>query len=169
MRRPSFMTHVLWMLAVFGLPLTAHAEEGPYDQGKIRISVAAGMSSAFGEQYFSLHAGGGYFVLDGLEVGLDVEQWIGPGPSMTKLSPETRYVFHFVPVVKPYLGAFYKHWFVGDGIPDVDTVGGRLGAFFAAFGGHAVIGGGVVGESVVSSCSEDCFSVYPELTFYFTF
>jgi len=145
------------------------ATEGPYSQGRVRISVSAGMSNAFDAQYFAIHAGAGYFVWDGLELGLDAEQWFGSGPSLSKLSPETRYVLYFVPVITPYIGAFYKHWFVGDGLADVDTVGGRVGAFIAAFGGHAVFGGGAVFEQRISECQSDCFSVYPELTFYVTF
>ena len=65
----------------------------------------------------------------------------------------------------PYVGAFYNHWFIGDGIADVDSVGGRVGLVYVS--GQFVLGLGVVYEKLVSKCDSsvmDCSSVYPDFT-----
>src|SRR5882672_8993669 len=88
----------------------------PFDRGKISLAVGGGSSSAFGHQYFVLGAGLGYFVLDGLELGVSGLHQFGNGPSISKLSPAVRYIAQPLvghsPVV-PYVGAFYTHWFIG--------------------------------------------------------
>lgn len=156
-------------LAVLGwVALTAPAaaaDAGPFSQGRMRVSVIGGTSGSFGERYFVFGAGFAYYVLDGLEMGLEAEHWFGGDPSISKVSPNTRYVLHFVPVLKPYAGAFYRHWFIGDGLPDVDTVGGRAGAFWVSGGGRAFFGLGVVHEIVVSDCTDECSDTYPEIAF----
>jgi hypothetical protein len=133
---------------------------GPYDQGRIRVSLNGGTSGTSNNRYFVLGAGLGYFVLDGMELGLAVESWLGGDPTITKLSPQARYIFHMIPYVNPYFGGFYRHWFVA-GFDDVDTLGGRAGLALIT-GPHAFAGAGVVHEVIVSECADDCTETYPE-------
>lgn len=142
----------------------------PFDQGRVAISAGAGSSSNFGVRYFGIGIGGGYYVLDGLQLGLaGLYQW-GDGPTISKVSPGIRYVaqplVRHSPVV-PYVGVFYNHWFIGEDIPDVDSVGSRAGLVYVS--GNVVIGGGVAVERTVSECDEDCTDVYPDLVIAISF
>jgi len=149
-----------------GLPAVAQAD--PFDEGSMRISVIAGTGGSFGNRHFVLGGGFYYYVIDGLELGLEGDHAFGGDPPTSKLSPGARYVLHFVPVLKPYIGGFYRHWFIGDDYPDWDTVGARAGAFWVS-GGGSFIGGGVVHEVVVSDCNKYCSDTYPEIVLSFSF
>jgi hypothetical protein len=134
---------------------------GPYDEGRIRVSLNGGSAGTTNNRYFVIGAGLGYFVLDGLEVGVAVESWLGGDPTITKLSPQARYIFHMIPYVNPYFGGFYRHWFIAGGHDDVDTLGGRMGLAIVT-GPHMFAGGGVVHEVIVSACADNCSETYPE-------
>jgi len=138
----------------------------PFDQHRIRLGLGAGGGSYDGNTYFALELGAGYFVLRGLEIGLDLTQWFGTDPNVTQLSPQVRYVFYqllrAIPVA-PYVGGFYRHWFFWEGRSDFDTLGARAGAILG-FGGHAYLGFGGAYERVVSRCDNGCDTFYPELT-----
>ena len=141
---------------------------GPFAQHQVRVAIQGGTAGAFGERYFILGAGAAYYVLDGLEVGVDVESWFG-SPNITKLSPQVRYILHFVPGIKPYIGTFYRHFFIS-GFEDIDSVGGRAGVYYIA-GRQAFIGFGVIHEVFLScpASSNVCSNTYPEITLSFTF
>ncbi len=84
---------------------------------------------------------------------------------MHRLSPGLRYVFHMVPVIKPYVGGFYRHTFVND-YDDLNSLGARAGIYFAPKGGGFYVGGGAVYEHLLgctSSTFVDCDDVYPEI------
>ena len=151
---------------VFAIAITAAAPgalaQGLFDQGRVRVGVQLGAVSSFNQTYFLLGASAGYFVLPGLELGASFDTWLGNSPNITRLAPELRYVLDVVDVVKPYLGGFYRHWFVGDGIADYDTLGGRGGLIFVQ-GPHAYINAGAAYERIVSSCEVDCSYWYPEI------
>jgi len=138
---------------------------GPFATGSVRLSLTAGAAWSGSDTYLVLGVGAGYFFVDGLEAGLDYEAWVAGSPTLQRLSPEVRYVFYFVPTVKPYLGTFYRHTFVS-GFDDFDQIGVRGGIYFVPQGGHLYGGGGLVYERVLdctSSVVVDCDSVYPEL------
>jgi hypothetical protein len=148
----------------------AHADPTPFDRGKVGVSLGGGTTSTLGHHYILLGGGVGYYVLDGVEVALSGVEEFGDGPNISDLSPSLRYVAQ--PLVGkwpaiPYAGVFYNHWFVGDGLPDVDTVGARAGAL--SIQGRILVGLGVVYEHIVSECSTDCASWYPDITLGFTF
>lgn len=167
---------VVALLVVVSLP--AHADndpdapprETPFDRGHVGFSVGAGEQSAFGHNYVGLGAGVGYYVLDGLELGAFALHEFGDGPSINEVSPSLRYVAQPLvgswPVI-PYAAVFYNHWFLGDGFSDLDTVGTRGGLLHLE--GRLLVGLGVVYEHTVSTCRTSCDSVYPDLTFGFTF
>lgn len=145
---------------------------GPFAAGSPRLSVTAGTAWSAHDTYIVLGVGVGYFFINGLELGLDYEAWVAATPTLQRLSPEVRYVFYFVPTVKPYVGAFYRHTFVGSGFPDFDQLGARGGIYLAPPHSHVYGGGGLVYEHVLD-CGPlvivNCDSVYPELFLGFTF
>lgn len=139
--------------------------ETPFDRGKFSLGVYGGSQSMLGERYFGLGAAVGYFVLDGVELGLGSQFLFGDGPNIGRLTPSLRYVAQPLvarsPVV-PYVGVFYNHWFIGDGVADVDTAGARGGLIYVS--GKLLLGLGVAYERIVSECVTDCSSVYPDFT-----
>lgn len=144
--------------------------ENPFDRGKVNLSAAAGAGETLGERYYVIGGGFGYFVLDGLELGVRALEQFGDGPSITKVAPSIRYIAH--PLVGkwaliPYVGGFYNHWFVGGGLGDVDTVGGRTGLLYVT--GRVLLGLGIAVEKTVSTCEEDCVTAYPDLTISLSF
>jgi hypothetical protein len=70
----------------------------PFDRGKMNLSIAGGTTSNFGERYFAIGGGFGYFVLDGLELGIAAVHQFGDGPSISQVQPRVRYV------VQPLVG-----------------------------------------------------------------
>jgi hypothetical protein len=140
---------------------------GPFSKGSIRLTLLIGTGTTVNDTYLIIGGGPGYFIVDGLEVGLDYEAWIFAEPVMHRLSPETRYVFHMIPVIKPYVGVFYRHTFVtGDRYDDMDHVGARGGLFYVPKGGRVYVGGGAIYERLMD-CEDgalvDCDEVYPEI------
>jgi hypothetical protein len=137
----------------------------PFDRGRMGLSVGGGSTTAFGARYFAVGGGFGYYVLDGVEVGLAPQVQWGDGPTIARLTPSLRYVVQPLvgkfPLI-PYAGVFYSHWFVGDGVPDVDAAGARSGLLYVS--GALVLGIGVAYERVVSECTMDCSVVYPDFT-----
>lgn len=154
------------------LPAVARAEmdPGPFAEGSIRISAILGVAQQEDATAFILGAGVGYYIVDGLELGLEGEHWFGSDPSISKVSPGARYVLWFVPVLKPYVGTFYRHVFVGSPYDDLDSLGGRVGAFWVS-GGGSYFGGGAVYEKAVKGCGKgvDCDEWYPEIMLSFSF
>jgi hypothetical protein len=137
----------------------------PFDRGRFGLSAGAGTTSAFGQRYFAIGAGASYFVLDGVGIGLGAQVQWGDGPTITRTTPELRYVAQPLvgrwPVI-PYVAVFYTHWFIGDAFADVDAVGTRGGLLYVS--GSIVLGLGVAYEHLVSECMMDCSSVYPDIT-----
>lgn len=166
------MIRALLLLCV--LAAVAHADpldeeaprrRTPFDQGRFGFSAGAGSQTAFGQRYFGIGAGASYFVLDGVAVDLGGEfQW-GDGPNIARLTPELRYVAQPLvgrwPVI-PYIAAFYSHWFIGQAIQDQDAIGTRGGLLYVS--GSIILGLGVAYEHIVSDCTQNCSSVYPDLT-----
>jgi hypothetical protein len=152
------------------LPMAAYAASGPgsiaFKQGSTRLAIHGGGSTAFNQTYSVFGIGGSYFVADGIEVGLDAEAWSGASPGITQVSPQVRYVLNAAGPFNPYAGVFYQRAFIRNN-PDNDTVGGRVGVFYAA-GQNTTFGAGVVhanhlncDRAMYSSCSE----TRPELSF----
>jgi hypothetical protein len=165
----SLLPLVFAGLAGLPSPAAAEMDAGPFAEGSIRISAIVGVAQQIDNTAFILGAGAGYYIVDGLELGLEGEYWINSDPSISKISPNARYVLWFVPVLKPYVGAFYRHLFVGAPFDDMDSLGGRAGAFWVS-GGGSYFGGGVVHEIYVKGCEgDDCSETYPEIVLSFSF
>ena len=155
-----------------GLAPAARAADvaGVFRQGSTQAVISGGTGYAFKETYFVLGVGASYYVVDGLNVGLAYEWWSGSSPGIYKLTPSVQYVFHQVPTLKPYVGVFYRRTYV-DRLDDINSAGGRAGAYFQA-GRNTYIGGGVVYEKYLGCNGEvyrSCSDTYPELSITFAF
>jgi hypothetical protein len=146
-----------------------NGDPGPFAKGSKHLTVLGGTGSAFDESYIVLGAGGSYYVLDGLNVGVQIEAWLDGDPRLFKVSPSVNYVFHMVPRFSPYAGAFYRYTDV-ENYSNYDSVGARAGVYYV--GGTGYAGVGVVYESYLD-CDEQfdlsCDEVYPEFSFTFAF
>ena len=150
----------------FASSADAQQVAGAFSQGRTHFVVTAGSGSAFDETYFVLGIGVSYYLIDGLSVGLNYENWSGGDPGIYKITPSVQYVFHQMQTVKPYAGAFWRRTSI-DGLDDLDSVGGRAGAYLAA-GRNMYIGAGLVYESYLDcekSVYRSCSSTYGEVTF----
>lgn len=152
-----------------------HGIGAAFSQGASSFGVVIGSGSAFDENYFILGAGFGYYVAQGLELGIDAQHWFSAEPEITKVTPKITYVFSQLGSVNPYVGAFYRRTFYGDGdingqsIEDQNSYGYRAGAYLNS-SDRVYIGGGIVHEKYMD-CSPlvDCSSTYPELIFTVSF
>jgi len=163
-------------LILLAIVTVAHADEElvepeppppptPFDQGKMNLSISGGTTSNFDRRYFAIGGGFGYYVLDGLELGIAAVHQFGDGPSISQVQPRVRYVVQPLvgrsPLI-PYVGAFYNHWFIGDDFPDIDAIGGRAGLIYIS--GRLLLGLGVAVERTVSECTDECWDVYPDFS-----
>lgn len=158
------MKYLLTIIALCAaIAVAPDAQAHRYEQGNVSLSAGGALRVGGGETIFVAGLGAGYYVVDGLEVGLSSTAFFGADPFVVQLTPGVRYIFWMVPYVHPYLGAFYRHWFVSGGFPDLDSIGGRAGVVIASKGPLSV-GAGVVYERVISPCASECDRIYPELT-----
>ena len=157
---------VLTVSTMLGIASTSAAAE-PYRQGSLRVSAGIGYSSGVTDDYWTFGGGAGYYVVDGLELGLDVNTWLGADPKVTTLTPSATFTFFMVPQAKPYVGTFFRHWFVSSPFDDINSWGARAGLRLPA--GPAVISAGVIYERQFACDGNDCEDIAPEfgLGFYF--
>ncbi len=142
---------------------------GAYAKGNKQVNVVGGLGSSLGQNYLIIGGGISYFVADGLAVGLSGEGWILQDPTFWKVSPDVRYTFWKMEKFKPYLGAFYRHTFVGGDFEDYDSYGGRAGVTYRKGGSYVSLG---VVHEIYMDCDDtiwDCSSTYPEISFWFSF
>jgi hypothetical protein len=133
-----------------------------FSKGAVSIGIVAGSGTAFNDDYIILGVGAGYYLLNGLELGIDVQHWFSGDPSITKVSPQVKYVFTQAGAIKPYVGAFFRRTYIED-YDDQDSYGYRAGAYFSGSNG-VYVGGGIVYEEYADCPSYlDCSNTYPEI------
>jgi len=113
-----------------------------------------------------LGAGLGYYLRRGLDIGVDYEAWVFGDPDVQKVSPQVRYTKQLSLGVAPYVGAYYRRTFI-DGQDDLNSMGGRVGAYKNSRG-RSTFGGGVVYERYLDcdeSAYNSCSDFYPEILF----
>ncbi len=141
-----------------------------FEAGRWRGSFSVGTGQGTGDTYMVAGLGVGYFLANGLEAGFDGEAWVGSSPQTYKLTPGLRYVYSGFEKFWPYLGAFYRRT-IYDGLGDLNSYGGRYGAYMS-LGGNAYAGLGGVYEKLLD-CNEtiysSCTSTYPEVSFSLSF
>lgn len=161
----AFINTLVLLLGAVCSP--AHA--GAFDEGSTTGTLALGSAQLFREDYLIIGVGVGHYLIDGLEVGLEVDAWTGGDPSIYEITPKVTYVLDNQSDVKPYLGAFYNRTFV-EGLDDSDSYGYRVG-FYSPAGSRSYVGIGLV-YTELQNCSEtifvSCSDTYSELTFVFS-
>jgi hypothetical protein len=147
-----------------------YIQADPFEQGSFRVSIVVGSGEAFENDYTIIGLGAGYYLKEGVELGLDGEAWLGGDPDIYKLSPQAKYVLSSQSRFRPYVGVFYTHSFANQE-DDLDSVGGR-GGLYLVQDDRWFIGVGAVYESYLN-CDENildsCDDIYPEITVSFTF
>lgn len=144
-----------------------------FSKDSASMGVVVGSGSAFDDDYMILGLGAGYYVINGLEIGIDAQYWISGEPSITKVTPKMTYVFTQPKDIRPYLGVFYRKTFYGDdddvSIDDQNSYGYRVGAYLNS-NDDVYIGGGLVHEKHID-CNPliDCSTTYPEVIFAISF
>jgi hypothetical protein len=132
-----------------------------FSKGSSTFNFVVGSGSAFNDNYTVLGVGVSYYLINGLEIGIDGQYWFSGEPSISKISPQIRYVMTQPEIVKPYIGTFYRRTFIED-LDDADSFGYRAGAYFS--GGKGVyVGGGIVYEKYMDCNFGDCSNSYPEV------
>lgn len=177
----KIINKILVVLVFFGMSNIASAASvgtggvsTAFSKNSTSVGVILGSGTAFNDNYIILGGSIGYYVVRGLELGVDVQHWFSGDPSITKVSPQIKYVFTQPKVVKPYVGAFYRRTYFGsfsngESLDDQDSFGYRAGAFFST-NNRVYIGGGIVYEQY-KNCDkfEDCSTTYPEIIFTVSF
>lgn len=157
------------LLCVLVLCLAGNAGAQPFSRGTRNLSLFLGNGQAFNQTYTILGIGAGYYVLDGLELGLEYEDWMNADPHIYKVTPSVRLVLDIGNRISPYLGAFYRRVYT-QGYPNLDAWGARAGVFVAT-GRHSYMGAGVV-YTRIRDCNQSiyltCSDTYPELSLGFT-
>jgi len=176
----SFKNRLAVLVIIAGInsnALAASAGSGgvgaAFSQNSTSVGVVVGSGSAFNDDYIILGVGVGYYVTEGLELGINLERWFSGEPTISKVSPQIRYVFTQSKTIKPYVGAFYQRTYFDDlagrDIDDRDSFGYRAGAYFSS-NNRVYIGAGVVYEEFKDCFSlTDCSTTSPELLFTFSF
>lgn len=133
-----------------------------FSGGTTSFGIIASSTRQFDNDYVVLGVNFGYYVIDGLELGIEVQHWFSGEPSISKVSGQAKYVFTQLPAIKPYIGTFYRQTFIDD-FEDEISFGGRVGAFFSDNNG-VYVGAGIVYERY-QDCDRfiDCSTTYPEV------
>jgi len=140
-----------------------------FDKGKTTASIAIGSGNFFGENYLIIGGGVGYYLMNGVEAGLDVDIWTGGEPSIYEVTPKLSYVYDNPSRLKPYLGVFFNRTYI-ENQEDSDAIGYRAGVYMPT-GNRAHIGIGFVYKEL-QDCTEtifyDCSDSYTEVSLIFS-
>jgi hypothetical protein len=165
----GIIIYAFLLIATF-LAYVHDIQADPFKKGSRRVSIVVASGQMFSDDYVVIGLGVGFYVLNGLELGLDGEAWLGGEPNIYKLSPQAKYILPTQSRLRPYFGAFYNHLFI-DHYDDLDTIGGRGGVYLMQ-DERWYLGVGAVYESYLD-CDEktynSCDDIYPEITFSFSF
>jgi len=165
---------LIFLLNMSNSAIAASSEAGgvgtAFTKNSTSIGIVLGSGSAFNDDYYVLGGSVGYYLLDGLEIGVDAQYWFSGDPSIFKVSPQVRYVFTQPEVINPYIGAFYTRAFIdSDFLDDQDSYGYRAGAYFST-DNRVYIGAGFAYEDYKDCPKQlDCSNTYPELLFQVSF
>lgn len=152
----------VWVLISSSAVADAAGRQSPFSSGTTSVGIMASSTRQFNNDYVVLGVNVGYYVMDGLELGIEAQQWFSGEPSISKVSMQAKYVFTLMPTIKPYIGTFYRKMFI-ENIEDEISFGGRAGAFFSDSNG-VYVGAGIVYERY-QDCDRfiDCSTTYPEV------
>lgn len=143
-----------------------------FQRGRIELLAGGGYGLDNDRSYLILALGGGYYVRDGLSLGVVGESWLGSRPQIYNLSPYARFVFlDSTWRYKPYAGVFYRRTSYASLSGPIDSAGLRGGLVFP-LSGRAYLTGGLAFEHRFQDATNvtlDRDLLYPELGLQFTF
>jgi hypothetical protein len=149
-------------------PAKVGPDPGPFRKGKVRVGFYAGAGSSYNQTYIILGAGAGYYLMNGLEAGIDLEGWLFQDPEYWKVTPQVRYVVWKMNPLKPYIGAFWRKTFVGGGFDDYNSWGARGGVAYRNGGNYLAVGVVYEKYSDFNGIGDD-YAIYPEFAFWISF
>src|SRR4051794_9591820 len=156
-QRGVFMKGRLLALALalggFATAEVARAEPS----GRIYSWASVGTTFAYGHTYASANVGAGWMMRNGIAPNVELGYAFGNSPTLWVLRPGITWYMPLA-MVRPYVGAFYTHWFVGDGLADQNGIGARAGISL----GRA-LSLGVTYERALG-CSQNCDLWAPQLS-----
>ena len=132
-------------------------QEPAQRKGRLYSWASVGTTFAYGQTYGSANAGVGYLMLHGIAPNVELGYAFGNNPTLWTLRPGVTWYMP-IPVVSPYVGTYYTHWFVGSGLPDQDGIGGRAGFSL----GRVVTFG--VSYDHAFGCNQNCDAWTPQIS-----
>jgi len=111
---------------VTSLPVPAPAQEESKRKAQVYTWLSGGTTFAYGQTYANLGLGVGWLTPSGIAPNAELGFSFGASPSIWTFRPGVTW-FLPIPVISPYIGAFYTRWFIGDTRPDQNGIGGRAG------------------------------------------
>jgi hypothetical protein len=104
---------------------TAPPPKPPSRRGTLYTWGSVGTTFAYDNTYASANLGVGYIMKLGITPNVELSYAFGSDPNVWSLRPGVTW-FMPVPMLSPYVGAYYARWFVS-GLDDRNGVGGRAG------------------------------------------
>lgn len=145
--------------------LVGYLQGSMLESGTGVLSLKGGLVTVDDEKYSIAGINVGYFLLDGLKIGLAYERWFEGEPSIDKLSVDSNYYLPVSDRIRPYLGAFYAQNYASS--EDIgSSYGFRGGVLF--YTPQASIGLEWTHETY-DRCSTGCERSYPMVVFGFSF
>ncbi len=144
-------------------PAAAPAQAAPPAEEKVPLRKkifgwgSVGTTFAYGETYGSANLGLGYRMKLGITPNVEASYMFGNTPTVWALRPGVTW-YSSIPVLRPYFGVYYTHWFVSGDLPDQDGVGGRLGISLGR-----LLSLGVTYDRALS-CEKNCDIWTPQIT-----
>jgi hypothetical protein len=137
-------------------PAAAQAPAKQEPRGRLYTWGGVGTTFAYGETYGSASFGVGYLMKAGITPNLEATYAFGASPTMWALRPGVTW-FTPIPVLHPYVGAYYTHWFVSGSLPDTNGIGARAGISLGR-----VLSLGVTYDHALD-CSKNCDTWSPQI------
>jgi len=136
--------------------------EPPWWKGRIYSWASVGTTFAYGQTYGSANVGVGWLMRNGIAPNVELGYAFGASPTMWVVRPGVSWYLP-IPVVQPYIGAYYTHWFVGSDLPDQNGIGARAG-----FSLGRVLAFGVSYDHALG-CDRNCDSWTPQVSAGYSF
>ena len=154
-------TTILCLTVVMCLVGSAKVLAHPFEQGQVRIAAGGGG----GVGGWSAGVSAGYFVVEGLELGLGTAYISADDITLLQTTGSGTYVFLPEASFNPYVGGFARHWFVLEGDRDPQSSMGLRGGLYHLNQGGLMFGFGAAYEKILDCTSdENCTDIYPEFS-----
>ena len=101
------------------------------EQGKGVASFKGGIVNVNNSDYIITGGNIGWFLLDGLKLGVGYERWYNQTPNIDKLSVDLNYYLPVSERVRPYIGAFLANNYLGSVDAGISE-GVKIGILFSS-------------------------------------